>query len=143
SLKNKIWIRSETIQAPVSFPIRKKRLGWDMHREFDGTTDQRDGPLPDKLQLDAEDALTALEADTLRLAAIVESSSDAIISKQLDGTITTWNAGAERLFGYRPEEIVGRSVLTLIPLDRQDEEVAIIERIRKGERIEHFETVRR
>lgn len=78
------------------------------------------------------------------LAAIVESSDDAIISKTLDGVITSWNATAERLFGYSSEEAVGQSVVALlIPDDRKDEENVILERLRRGERIEHFETVRK
>ncbi len=77
-----------------------------------------------------------------RLAAVVESSADAIISKTLESIITTWNAGAERIFGYRPEEAIGRSVTMLIPADHVDEEPAILARLRRGERIEHYETVR-
>jgi PAS domain S-box-containing protein len=76
------------------------------------------------------------------LAAIVESSDDAIISKTLDGIITSWNRGAERLFGYTAAEAVGQSVLILIPEDRKDEEQMILSRLRRGERIEHYETVR-
>ncbi|MBA3315602.1 MAG: PAS domain S-box protein [Planctomycetaceae bacterium] len=77
-----------------------------------------------------------------RLAAIVESSADAILSKTLDGVITTWNTGAEGMFGYQTEEIVGKSVTILIPPDRIDEEPVILERLRRGERIEQYETVR-
>jgi PAS domain S-box-containing protein len=76
------------------------------------------------------------------LAAIVESSSDAIIGKTLQGVITIWNKGAEKLFGYTATEIVGLPINTLIPPDRQDEEVEIFEKLGRGERIEGFETVR-
>src|SRR5438067_554676 len=74
---------------------------------------------------------------------IVESSNDAIIGKQLDGTIVSWNKGAERMFGYTEAEMVGASVLTLIPPSLRDEEPAIIARIVKGERVDHYETQRR
>lgn len=76
------------------------------------------------------------------LAAIVRSSDDAIISKDLDGVIASWNKGAQRLFGYTAEEIVGKPVMTLIPPDRHLEEVEILARIRAGEHIEHYETLR-
>lgn len=78
-----------------------------------------------------------------QLAAIVESSHDAIVSKDLDGIVASWNKGAEELFGYSTEEMVGQSITILIPADRQAEEADILERIRCGERIDHFETVRR
>ena len=81
------------------------------------------------------------DASTL-LVAIVESSDDAILSKDLNGIITSWNAGARRLFGYTAEEAIGRSITMLIPPDRPDEEPGILARIRRGERIDHFETVR-
>jgi PAS domain S-box-containing protein len=78
-----------------------------------------------------------------RLAAIVESSDDAIMTKDLDGIITTWNRGAERIFGYTAGEIIGKSVSVLIPEDHRDEMPMILARVRKGERIDHYETVRR
>jgi PAS domain S-box-containing protein len=77
-----------------------------------------------------------------RIAAVVEFSDDAIISKSLEGIILSWNDGAQRLFGYTAEEIVGHSILELIPLDLQQEEPGIISRLKKGERIEHYESVR-
>jgi PAS domain S-box-containing protein len=77
-----------------------------------------------------------------RLAAIVESSEDAIISKDLNGIITSWNAGAQRIFEYTAEEAVGRSITLIIPHDLHDEEKEILRRLRIGERVEHFETVR-
>jgi len=78
-----------------------------------------------------------------RLAAIVESSDDAIVSKTLDGIIVSWNDGAKRTFGYTADEVIGRSITTLIPDDHLDEEPGILARIRRGERIDHYETVRR
>jgi PAS domain S-box-containing protein len=76
------------------------------------------------------------------LASIVESSDDAIVSKNLDGIITSWNRGAERVFGHSAEEAIGQPITIIIPQDRQDEERTILTRIRRGERIEHFETIR-
>ena len=79
---------------------------------------------------------------TRQIASIVESSDDAILSKDLNGIITTWNRGAQRIFGYAAEEVIGKPVTILFPPELQDEEPAILERIRRGERIEHYETVR-
>jgi two-component system CheB/CheR fusion protein len=83
------------------------------------------------------------EEANLRLAAIVESSDDAIIGKTLDGIIMSWNAGAERIFGYSAEEVLGRHISILAPPERSDEIPKILERIRSGERIDHYETIRR
>src|SRR5271154_1034436 len=77
------------------------------------------------------------------LSAIVGSSDDAIISKDLNGVITSWNKSAERIFGYTAAEAIGQSVTILIPVDRLDEEPNILARLRNGERVDHFETVRR
>ncbi len=82
------------------------------------------------------------EQATRLLAAVVESSHDAIVSKNLDGVITSWNKGAERLFGYAAEEAVGQNITLIIPPDHRDEERTIVERLTRGERVDHFETVR-
>jgi len=83
-------------------------------------------------------SLNAIQA----VAAVVESSEDAIVTKDLNGIITSWNLGAERIFGYNPGEVIGKSVNILIPADHPNEEPRILERIRRGERINHYETVR-
>jgi two-component system NtrC family sensor kinase len=82
------------------------------------------------------------EETNAHLAAIIESTDDAILTKDLDGTITSWNMGAERMFGYRSDEVMGQSIRLLLPPDRQEEEASIMVRLKAGERVEHFETIR-
>jgi PAS domain S-box-containing protein len=114
------WIRAtgRTFYDELNAPIR-----------FDGTT---------------QDITVRKEAEIAqaKLVAIIESSDDAIVSKTLDGIITSWNQGAERLFGHTAAQAVGKSILLIVPPDRRDEEADIIRRLRKGKRIEHFETQR-
>jgi PAS domain S-box-containing protein len=114
------WIRAigRTFYAASGTPLR-----------FDGVT------------LDVTRHKEAERATSL-LAAIVTSSDDAIVSKNLDGTITSWNKAAERIFGYTADEAIGRNITLIIPPDRHQEESEIISRLRRAERIDHFETVR-
>ena len=86
---------------------------------------------------------TGGESASLLLNAIIDSSDDAIISKDLNGIVTSWNKSAERLFGYTAAEMVGQPITTLFPSDRQDEEPKILSRLRRGERVDHFQTVRK
>src|SRR5215468_2161263 len=94
------------------------------------------GPMFAHKKLEPEKELRA------RLAAIVESSEDAIISKNLDAVITSWNAAAQRIFGYTEEEAVRRPITILIPPELRDEEGKIVEKVRAGERIQQYETIR-
>ncbi|RZJ82234.1 MAG: PAS domain S-box protein [Flavobacterium sp.] len=94
-----------------------------------------------KIVKDISEVRAATEK-SLILGAIIDSTDDAIISKNLNGIITSWNPSAQRIFGYLPEEIIGQSVLKLIPADRQDEETLILSRLRKGERVRYFHTKR-
>src|SRR5579863_9815646 len=105
------------------------------HRLINVATD-----ITERKQVDA--ALGESEQRLRWLASIVESSDDAIISKNLDGIITSWNKGAARIFGYTAEEAIGQPITIVIPQDRHDEERSILTRIRRGERIDHFETIR-
>ena len=84
-----------------------------------------------------------LEREAFRLAAIVDSSTDAIVSKDLNGIVRSWNKAAERMFGYAANEIIGQPILLIIPADRRGEEDTVIGRIRAGMSVEHFETIRR
>jgi PAS domain S-box-containing protein len=116
------------------------------------TTHWRNAHQPSESKLGLVDVLARQAADLIErtrneaklrlLAAIVESSDDAVVTKGLDSIITSWNRGAEHIFGYLAEEIIGKSVTILMPPERQDEEPAILERVRRGERIDHYETVR-
>jgi PAS domain S-box-containing protein len=92
----------------------------------------------------ARDSSRSVQGDRAarRLAAIVESSDDAIVSKDLDGIVTSWNAAAQRMFGYTAEEMIGESIRKLIPADRQGEEDEVLARLRCGEKVDHFETLR-
>jgi len=96
-----------------------------------------------KAEAKANEELRQSALTAQRFAAIVESSDDAIVSKDLDGIITSWNRGAERLFGYTAEEAIGKPITMLIPADQSDEEPGILARIRRGERVDHYETIRR
>jgi PAS domain S-box-containing protein len=130
----------------IPFHIKGEALGtiWvvahDTSRRFDAE-DLRVMTNLGTFAASAYQTLLSLNA-TQRIASIVESSDDAIVSKDLNGVIINWNQGAERIFGYTAEEVVGKPITILIPPDRHDEEPSILERIRRGERVEHFETVR-
>jgi PAS domain S-box-containing protein len=106
----------------------------------DGTVIEVNRDVTERKQIEV--ALRESDQQSRWLAAIVDSSDDAIVSKNLDGVITSWNKGAERIFGYTAEEAIGKPITIVIPQDRQDEERMILTRIRRGERIDHFETVR-
>ena len=107
--------------------------------------DEVRGAIPPVIFLAIEDVTERELAETTsaRLAAVVESSDDTIITKDLNGIIRTWNPGAERIFGYTRQEAIGRPITMLFPADRLSEEVRVLEHIRRGEHIEHYESVRR
>jgi PAS domain S-box-containing protein len=143
-------------QCPMAIALRENRPV----RDVEAVIEQPDGtripvmPYPTPLRDSSGTLVGAVNmlvdisdrkrAENVRhhLAAIVESSYDAIVSKTLDGIITSWNKGSERLFGYTAEQIIGKSVTILIPADRQDEEQEILGRIHRGQRVESYETVR-
>ena len=141
-------LRQEGIQALAFIPVTHNRatVGKLMiyhaaPHDFD--EEEREVALILARQLSFSIERHAADMASGRLMALIESSDDAIISKNLDGVIQSWNRGAERLFGYSAEETVGRPITLLIPTDRLEEETSILGRIRKGERVDHYETVRR
>lgn len=128
--------------------LRPQPLDEDERWQLAALADQaaialRNAQLYEKEMAEAGRAREASQIVARRLAAIVESSDDAIISKDLNGVIRSWNKGAERVFGYTEDEVIGKPITILIPANRQDEEQLILKRIRSGERVEHFETIRR
>ena len=82
------------------------------------------------------------QEETRKLASIIESSEDAVIGLDLDGNVTTWNQAAEKLYGYTSDEVVGRPVVMLLPAEQEDEEMTILNKVRRGELLRHFDTVR-
>lgn len=129
----------------VPFYVATKAVGtiWAVahdNRKFDAE-DQRQLVSLSRFASAAYQAVTSINASA-RLAAIVENSDDAIVSKNLDGVISSWNKGAERLFGHTAEEAIGQFITLVIPPDRLEEEVEILKRLRRGERVDSFETVR-
>jgi PAS domain S-box-containing protein len=152
-LGNNEWETSEvweSIESTLSGPSEFQAV--EIDREF--PTGRRTLVLDTRRLAGAGDSLIVLafhdvterkqaERTTSLLAAIVDSSDDAILSKKLDGTITSWNKGAERLFGYEAEEAVGQHITLIVPWERRAEEEDILRRLARGERVEHFETVRR
>jgi PAS domain S-box-containing protein len=122
-----VGLRKDGTTFPMDLAVAEARLGRE--RIFVG------------IIRDITEHKRAEQAQSL-LAAIVESSDDAIISKTLEGTILSWNAGAERLFGYSAAEAQGRPIAMLVPPDRASEVAAILEKIKRGECVEHYETVR-
>ena len=118
-------------------PVNKQQISAEVQKEPAGKNHPVAQSMGPKLPQPDSNSLEARH-----LAAIVESSDDAIVSKDLNGIVTSWNRAAERIFGYTSEEIVGRSITLIIPPELQGDEALILSKIRAGERIDHFQTVR-
>ena len=128
------------IQSLVRIVERKRHRGVKSDRRLDDSLHTNQVSGNQKMNVDQ---ISQAEQTQARLVAIVESSTDAIISKDLNGIINSWNAAAERVFGYSAEEAVGQPITIIIPPELRDEETEILRRLRNGERIEHYETMRR
>jgi PAS domain S-box-containing protein len=116
----------------------------EWRRRFDEQAQARNRPDDtSRLQKIIQERNVDVLFERMWLASIVESSDDAIVSKNLNGIITSWNEGAHRVFGYSAKEVIGKPIIILIPPDRHHEEKVILDHIRRGERVEHYETIRR
>jgi two-component system, cell cycle sensor histidine kinase and response regulator CckA len=147
----------EAVENPVDRVLREGTIAGLANHTILKTPDGREVPVDDSaapIKRNGETVGVVLvfrdsterrraQQDAAYLAAIVESSNDAIVGKSPEGIIQTWNAGAERLYGYKPEEVIGHPMLDLVPLERHSEEADILERIRSGRPVIRFETVRR
>lgn len=146
------------VDSPIAIALRERRVVALANHTVLIAKDQRERPIDDSAApiIDASRNLLGgvlvfrdvshrrdAELAALRLAAIVDGSDDAIVSKDLNGIVTTWNPAAERIFGYSPAEMIGQSITKIIPANRLDEETQILNRLRRGDRIDHFRTVRR
>ena len=132
-----LFIAGMTVNGEISVSARARTRVKALNANLERRVEQRTAALQSEMAVRQR-----AEEIRERLAAIVDSSEDAIISKTLDGTISAWNGGAEKVFGYSASEAVGKSMLMLLPPERIDEEFDILARIRRGEGVEHFETVR-
>ena len=141
---SQVGIFTERAERLVEGIARQAAIAIDNARLFEAAHQEqaRAEESEARLRANQERLETALVASQ-RLAAIVESSDDAIVSKNLQGIVTSWNRCAERTFGYKAEEMIGKPITTIIPSELQDDEQRILTTIARGERIEHFETVRR
>ncbi len=155
-----LWARTPTVEDLAAYPTEQVFRGGEPLRDASFVLGRDDGSsVPVRVTVapiaDAQGSVVATITtlaedrsdedaglDRARLAAIVVSSDDAIVSKTLDGIITSWNLGAERLFGYSEDEAVGKHISLIIPSDRRDEEAEVLARLRRGEKIDHFETIR-
>lgn len=132
------------VTAVVLWPLIPRAVALPSPSQLEATVRQRTGELAaanERLRREIA-ARAEAERSQVRLAAIVQSCDDAIIGETLDSTITSWNPAAERMFGYSADEAIGQSIRIIQPPDRQHEETLIIDRLRRGEPVEHFETVR-
>ncbi len=143
TVADRIAVNMRGASEQFDFRFRKKNGEELMTLASTSPMRDTDGRISGALGLFSDVTDRKREEDAVyRLAAIVESSEDAIIGKNLEGTIETWNSAAERLYGYTAAEAIGKSITMLAPPDRADEEPAILKRLQRGERVEHFETVR-
>src|SRR5690349_24033725 len=128
-------------QAGADGFVHKSKISRDLLPRIQSLLDEAGRKVPEIRQA-RPDFQRKLQLQAEMLAALVASSDDAIISKDLNGVITTWNKGAENIFGYTAEEAIGQNIILIIPPDRREEETEILARLRRGETVDHFETVR-